>query len=129
MRGLTYKETDNNIELMIFGLKFKINEKETEKIMSKKQEEIEKEAEENENYIVELIDKILGDGSADKINEQRSKDGYEPMNIKVQMQVFSFICEEYARIILNPVNRTTNRINGYKNNRNRYNKFNNKYRR
>lgn len=129
MRELTYKETDNNIELTIFGLKFKINEKETEKIMSKKQEEIEKEAKENENYIVELIDKILGDGSVDKINEQRSKDGYEPMNIKVQMQVFSFICEEYAKIILNPVNKATNRINGYKNNRNRYNKFNNKYRR
>lgn len=121
MRELTYKQTDNDIELIIFGLKFKINEEEIEKIISKKQDEIEEEAEKNKNYVNDLIDKILGNGSVDKINNRRNEDGYEIMSAKIQMQVFGFICEKYAEVVLNPINRATTNINNFKNKK-RYNK-------
>lgn len=125
MRELTYKDTENSVEIVIFGLKFKINNSEIEKLNA---DEIEKKVNENDKVLEEIIDKILGEGSVSKINEKRKNDGFDEMDVKVEMQVFSFIMEIYAEEILKPVNKTVNKFRGYKNNVNKFKNYN-RYRR
>lgn len=125
MRELTYKDTENSVEIIIFGLKFKINNSEIEKLNA---DEIEKKVNENDKVLEEIIDKILGEGSVSKINEKRKNDGFDEMDVKIEMQVFSFIMEIYAEEILKPVNKTVNKFRGYKNNVNKFKNYN-RYRR
>lgn len=125
MRELTYKDTENSVEIIIFGLKFKINNSEIEKLNA---DEIEKKVNENDKVLEEIIDKILGEGSVSKINEKRKIDGFDEMDVKIEMQVFSFIMEIYAEEILKPVNKTVNKFRGYKNNVNKFKNYN-RYRR
>ena len=125
MRELTYKDTENSVEIIIFELKFKINNSEIEKLNA---DEIEKKVNENDKVLEEIIDKILGEGSVSKINEKRKNDGFDEMDVKVEMQVFSFIMEIYAEEILKPVNKTVNKFRGYKNNVNKFKNYN-RYRR
>lgn len=125
MRELTYKDTENSVEIIIFGLKFKINNSEIEKLNA---DEIEKKVNENDKVLEEIIDKILGEGSVSKINEKRKDDGFDEMDVKIEMQVFSFIMEIYAEEILKPVNKTVNKFRGYKNNVNKFKNYN-RYRR
>ena len=125
MRELTYKDTENSVEIVIFGLKFKINNSEIEKLNA---DEIEKKVNENDKVLEEIIDKILGEGSVSKINEKRKNDGFDEMDVKIEMQVFSFIMEIYAEEILKPVNKTVNKFRGYKNNVNKFKNYN-RYRR
>lgn len=125
MRELTYKDTENSVEIVIFGLKFKINNSEIEKLNAV---EIEKKVNENNKVLEEIIDKILGEGSVSKINEKRKNDGFDEMDVKVEMQVFSFIMEIYAEEVLKPINKTVNKFRGYKNNVNKFKNYN-RYRR
>lgn len=125
MRELTYKDTENSVEIVIFGLKFKINNSEIEKLNA---DEIEKKVNENDKVLEEIIDKILGEGSVSKINEKRKNDGFDEMDVKIEMQVFSFVMEIYAEEILKPINKTVNKFRGYKNNVNKFKNYN-RYRR
>lgn len=122
MRELSYKDTERNIEVKIFGLDFKISNK-IEKLNT---EEIQKNAETDEKAIEKIIDEILGQDATKKINEKRVSDGYEAMSIDVQTQVLNFLIEQYTKEVLNPLNKTVNNIQN-RNYRNR--KYNNRYRR
>ena len=125
MRELSYKDTERDIEVKIFGLDFKISNK-IEKLNT---EEIQKNAETDEKAIEKIIDEILGQDATKKINEKRVSDGYEAMSIDVQTQVLNFLIEQYTKEVLNPLNKTVNNIQNrnYRNYRNR--KYNNRYRR
>lgn len=122
MRELSYKDTERDIEVKIFGLDFKISNK-IEKLNT---EEIQKNAETDEKAIEKIIDEILGQDATKKINEKRVSDGYEAMSIDVQTQVLNFLIEQYTKEVLNPLNKTVNNIQN-RNYRNR--KYNNRYRR
>ena len=125
MKELSYKDTEREIELKIYGLNFKINNK-IEKLNI---DEIKEKAESDDKVIEKAIEEILGDGAIQKINEQRIKDGYKEMNLDVQTQVFNFIIKTYMDVVLAPVNETMNYMENYgrKHKNNRYNK--NRYRR
>lgn len=122
MRELSYKDTERDIEVKIFGLDFKISNK-IEKLNT---EEIQKNAETDVKAIEKIIDEILGQDATKKINEKRVSDGYEAMSIDVQTQVLNFLIEQYTKEVLNPLNKTVNNIQN-RNYRNR--KYNNRYRR
>ena len=140
--SLDYKDTDKRVEIEIYGLVFEIkelNKEELEKIDRNDSNELEKE-----------IDKVLGEGSAEKINRKRLQDGYEKMDVAVASNILGFIMETYvketvgkvansATVAMNDVaNNISNLANGNFNNYNReqrrnynrnYRKNNRKYRR
>lgn len=122
MRELSYKDTEREIEVKIFDLNFKINNK-IEKLNT---EEIQKNAETDIKTIEKIIDEILGENATKKINEKRVADGYEEMSLDVQTQVLNFLIEQYTNEVLNPLNKTVNHIQN-RNYRNR--RYNNRYRR
>lgn len=124
MKELSYKDTEREIEVKIYGLDFKINDS-IEKINA---EEIEEKAKSDDKIIEKIIDDILGKDACKKINEQRKKDGYEEMNIDIQTQVLNWIINQYTEEVLKPVKKTINNLE--QNNRYyRRNKFKNRYRR
>ena len=125
MRELSYKDTEREIEVKIFDLEFKISNK-IEKINT---EEIQKQAETDEKIIEKIIDDILGENAAKKINEKRVQDGYEVMSLDVQTQVLNWIIRQYTEEVLKPVENTVNNIQKYSNDYRRNRKFNNRYRR
>lgn len=125
MRELSYKDTEREIEVKIFDLKFKISNK-IEKINT---EEIQKQAETDEKIIEKIIDDILGENATKKINEKRVQDGYEVMSLDVQTQVLNWIIRQYTEEVLKPVENTVNNIQKYSNDYRRNRKFNNRYRR
>lgn len=125
MRELSYKDTEREIEVKIFDLKFKISNK-IEKINT---EEIQKQAETDEKIIEKIIDDILGENATKKINEKRVQDGYKVMSLDVQTQVLNWIIRQYTEEVLKPVENTVNNIQKYSNDYRRNRKFNNRYRR
>ena len=126
MKTLSYKDTDKDIEIEIYDLKFKIGNK----IENLDVDEINKKAKENENIAKELIDDILGAGSVDKINAKRKEDGYDVMSLKIQLGILTFLMQTYIEAVMKPANRvseTFNRIN-HRNNYSRNYRRNNRYR-
>ena len=45
------------------------------------------------------IENILGEGSIQKINKKRIQDGYEEMNLEVELGVLGFVFETYADVL------------------------------
>lgn len=126
MKTLSYKDTDKDIEIEIYDLKFKIGNK----IENLDIDEINKKAKENENIVKELINDILGVGSVDKINAKRKEDGYDVMSLQIQLGILTFLMQTYIEAVMKPVNKvndTFNRIN-HRNNYSRNYRRNNRYR-
>lgn len=124
MRELSYKDTDKSIEVVIYGLNFKIDSK----IENLNEEEINEKAKTDEKIIEKIIDEILGENAVKQINEQRIKDGHEEMSISVQAQVLNWIINQYAEEVLLPINNTVNKMQNYnrgyrRNKRNRYRRY------
>lgn len=123
MNELSYKETDREIKVKIFGLDFNIKD-EIEKI---RVEDIENEVENDEKIVEKVIDKILGENATKTINEKREKDGYKAMSLDVQTQVLNWIIQQYATEVLKPLKKT---VGGLQNNKfKRGRNYNNRYRR
>lgn len=125
MKELSYKDTERDIEVKIFGLDFKISN-EIEKLNV---EEIEKQAEIDEKIVEKIIDDILGKDATKKINEKRVADGYEEMNINIQTQVLSWLFQQYMSEVLKPINNTVNSLKNYDRRYKRNRNYNNRYRR
>lgn len=130
-----YEDTDKKIIINLYGLDFEIKNINEEEI-----KEIEKVGN-NTNDIEREIDRILGEGSVEKINNKRIADGHDKMDLQVEMAVFSCIFQAFAKSmsssILGGINSTLEEINNKSENFNRYerrnykNNFrgNNRYRR
>lgn len=129
MRSLSYKDTDKTIEVEIYGLIFEIRDS----IEDLDIKAITKQADNDDNIIINVINDILGQGAVDKINEKRKIDGYENMNLQTQIGILSFVVQTYTEEIIKPINKASNsidEINYRKYNRNQRNrKHKDRYRR
>ena len=125
-----YEQTDNKIEIEIYGIKFEIKNLDNDKV--EKLKNIDK----NLSVIDEEIENILGEGAVEKINNQRIKDGYEKMDINVALNILSFCFMTYAKSMANNVvenmSKTINEVNNdmekFENRINRSQRRNNNYR-
>lgn len=89
-----YEDTDEEIEIYIYGLKFKINK---EKMLEKDIENIEV------SNIEKDMNDVLGDGAVEKINNKRILDGYTKMTIDVELKILSYVYARYIETATNPV--------------------------
>ena len=89
-----YEDTDEKVEIYIYGLKFEINK---EKILEKDIENIEV------SNIEEDMNDVLGDGAVEKINNKRILDGYTKMTIDVELKILSYVYARYIETATNPV--------------------------
>ena len=83
-----YEDTDQKIEVEIYGLVFEINKR---NIVNKDIKNIE----ENEDYVEQEIRDVIGENSIEKINNKRLKDGYEKMTLDVEIAVLTCIYKAY----------------------------------
>lgn len=113
-----YENTDKKIEIEIYGLKFEI--KNVDKI--KEYENVE---DNDLNGLEKIIESVLGKGSIEKINEQRKKDGYEEIDSSVALNlligIYQTYTSEYTENILQPLEKSINRINNFNRETRRYN--------
>lgn len=94
MMNVGYEDTDEKVEIYIYGLKFEINK---EKILEKDIENIEV------SNIEEDMNDVLGDGAVEKINNKRILDGYTKMTIDVELKILSYVYARYIETATNPV--------------------------
>ena len=113
MIKIDYEQTDKKIEIDIYGLIFEI---------SKEIENINSNYEEIEDY-KDVIDKVLGDGATDKINEKRKSDGYGEIDTQVFLAIISTAMNAYVNASTQPIN---NMIDNYEDKTNRFNKYGNR---
>ena len=113
-----YENTDKKIEIEIYGLKFEI--KNVDKI--KEYENVE---DNDLNGLEKMIESLLGKCSIEKINEQRKKDGYEEIDSSVALNlligIYQTYTSEYTENILQPFEKSINRINNFNRETRRYN--------
>lgn len=83
-----YEDTDQKIEVELFGLVFEINKK---NIIDKDLNVINEE----EDSIEKEIREVIGQDSIEKINDKRLKDGYEKMTLDVEIAVLTCIYKAY----------------------------------
>lgn len=89
-----YEDTDKKIEIDLYGIIFQIRNFESiEKLSS-----IDKNS---RNTVEEYIEKILGKGSIEKINSKRVSDGYEKLDLDIELNILACIMEAYAKNVTN----------------------------
>lgn len=113
-----YENTDKKIEIEIYGLKFEIKNVNSIKNF----EDVE---DDDLNGLEKMIESVLGKGSIEKINEQRKKDGYEEIDSSVALNlligIYQTYTSEYTENILQPFEKSINRINNFNRETRRYN--------
>lgn len=113
-----YENTDKKIEIEIYGLKFEI--KNVDKI--KEYENVE---DDDLNGLEKMIESLIGEGSINKINEKREKDGYGKIDSTVALNILVGISQqyiaEYTDNIMQPFEKSMNRINNFNRETRRYN--------
>ena len=92
--SIGYEQTDEKVEIDIYGIRFEINK---EKILDKDTKNIEGVNPEKE------IEDVLGNGAVEKINKRRVLDGYPKMTVDVAIQILSFIYARYIEATTNPL--------------------------
>ena len=116
-----YENTDKKIEILIYGLKFEIKNVD-------KMKEFENVEDDDLNGLEKIIENLLGEGSIDKLNEQRQKDGYKKIDSTVALNLLVGISQtymnEYTNNIMQPLEKNVNRINNYNRKTRRYNNRN-----
>lgn len=113
-----YENTDKKIEIEIYGLKFEI--KNVDKI--KEYENVE---DDDLNGLEKMIENLIGEGSINKLNEQREKDGRGKIDSTVALNILVGISQqyiaEYTDNIMQPFEKSVNRINNFNRETRRYN--------
>lgn len=126
-----YEDTDKKIEIEIYGLRFEINNLDNNSY--DKYKNIDKDL----GTLEKEIDLILGDGAVGKINAKRISDGYDKMDLNVELALLGCIFEAYTNAITgnlfnkvdSTVNSVVNKMNSYQNRTQiRNNKYNRNYR-
>lgn len=101
-----YEDTDKKIEIDLYGLKFEINNiGNIEELKNMNKSDL--------NTIESQLEKVLGDGAIEKINNKRLADGYSKLNIDIELNIFGCIFEAYSNTM---VDNMTNKITGTVNN-------------
>lgn len=112
-----YENTDKKLEIEIYGLKFEI--KNVNKI--KEYENVE---DNDLNGLEKMIESLIGEGSINKLNEQREKDGREKIDSTVALNILLCISQqyisEYTDNIMQPFEKSINRINNFNRETRRY---------
>ena len=89
-----YEDTDKKLEIELYGLVFEIrNLNSIEELVNLDKN--------NYNSIEEQLEKILGKGSIEKINNKRRKDGYQDLDINIELNILGCIMETYAKSMTN----------------------------
>lgn len=89
-----YEDTDKKIEIDLYGLVFEVKNLDSVKNLS----EIDK----NDSDIIEKqIERILGEGSIEKINNKRVSDGYKKLDLDIELNILACIMEAYAKSMAN----------------------------
>jgi len=83
-----YEDTDQKIEVDIYGLVFEINKK---NIVDKDLKDLN----EDEDTIEREIREVIGKDSIEKINSKRLEDGHEKMTLDVEIAVLTCIYKAY----------------------------------
>lgn len=91
-----YEDTDKRIEIDLYGLVFEIKNLDS----LEKLESLDKE---DSNAIEAQLEKILGEGSIEKINNKRVNDGYKKLNLDVELNILGCIFETYAKSTANNI--------------------------
>lgn len=125
-----YKDTDKKIEVELYGLVFEISNLENV-------EELESIDRSNVNEVEAQLEKILGYGAVEKINNKRLNDGYKKLDLSIELNILGCIFEAYAKSItgnftgklLNTIHDVNKNMSNFGNeeekrnyNRNRYNR-------
>ena len=84
-----YEDTDYKIEIDLYGIVFEIDK---EKIINK---DIKNINENDEDTVKKEIEKVIGIGSVEKINNKRLSDGYKKMTLDVEIAVLTCIYKTY----------------------------------
>ena len=85
-----YEDTDKKLEINLYGLDFEINNLDSI-------DELENLDRDNSNVIEAQLEKILGEGSIDRINRKRVKDGYKELDLNIELSILGCIFEVYAK--------------------------------
>ena len=113
-----YENTDKKKEIDIYGLKFEIRN-------ADKIKEFENVEDDDLNGLEKMIESLIGEGSINKINEQREKDGYGKIDSTVALNILVCISQqyisEYTDNIMQPFEKSINRINNFNRETRRYN--------
>lgn len=113
-----YENTDKKIEIEIYGLNFEI--KNVDKIR-----EYEDVKDDDLNGLEKMIESLIGEGSINKINEKREKDGYGKIDSTIALNILVCISQqyisEYTDNIMQPFEKSMNRINNFNRETRRYN--------
>ena len=116
---LGYENTDKKIEVEIYGIKFEIRN--VDKI-----KEFENVEDDDLNGLEKMIESLLGQGSIEKLNEQRVKDGYKKMDSSVALNLLVGIRQayinEYTDNIMQPLEKNAERINNFNRRTRKYNR-------
>ena len=130
-----YDDTDKSIEIDLYGLVFEINNLDSI-------EDLENLDKNNSNVIEAQLEKILGQGAIEKINNKRTSDGYKKLDLNIELNILGCIFEAYAKSttgnvlgrvenIVNDINKNmekANHTNGFKQTPYRKNYNRNQYR-
>lgn len=85
-----YEDTDKKIEIELYGLVFEIRN--IDNI-----EELKKVEKSDKNEIETQIEKILGEGAIEKINNKRIADGHDKLSLNVELNIIGCIFEAYGK--------------------------------
>lgn len=100
-----YEDTDKKLEIELYGLIFEIrNLNSIEKLEN---------LDRNNFDSIEIeLEKILGKGSIEKINNKRRSDGYQDLDINIELNILGCIMETYAKSMTNnTLGRVLNSVN------------------
>lgn len=116
---LGYENTDKKIEVEIYGIPFEI--KNVDKM--KQFEDVE---DDDLNGLEKILETLLGEGAIEKLNNQREKDGYKKIDSSVALNLLVGISDlymnTYTENIMQPLEKSAERINKYNKKFNRYNR-------
>lgn len=99
-----YEDTDKKIEIELYGIVFEINNLDNI-------EELKNLDKKDSNIIEVQLEKILGEGSIEKINEKRRNDGYKELDLNIELNILGCIFETYAKSMTgNVIGRVTNAV-------------------
>lgn len=85
-----YEDTDKSTEIELYGLVFEIKNLDNIK-------ELENLDRNNNNVVEAQLEKILGEGAIEKINDKRRKDGYKELDLNIELSILGCIFETYAK--------------------------------
>lgn len=124
-----YEDTDRSVEIELYGIVFKIENLENI-------EEIERMDTNNQEVMETYLEKVLGNGAIERINNKRIKDGYKELDLNIELNILGCIFETYAKSSVNNVLGRVSKavddidkdVNGLNNREQRRNYRRNKYR-